>query len=142
VLSSAQLDDNMVALDIKTGKEVWKMPIEDWRNGYGSPMLRSTMTASSTPGTPAGSLACAAGWRRSTPRPGKILWRWYALPGPGKAGADTWPAGTEDYERGGASIWNTPALDPQLGHIYFATAKLRARLRRLDAHDGKWIRLT
>jgi alcohol dehydrogenase (cytochrome c) len=30
-------------------------------------------------------------------------------------------AGTDDYKRGGASIWNTPALDPQLGLVYFAT---------------------
>jgi hypothetical protein len=46
---------------------------------------------------------------------GKILWRWYTLPGPGKIGADTWPSGTDHFNRGGAAIWNTPALDPQLG---------------------------
>ena len=49
---------------------------------------------------------------------GKILWRWYTLPGPGDVGSDTWPAGTDHAMRGGASIWNTPALDPQLGLIY------------------------
>src|SRR5438045_3491759 len=52
---------------------------------------------------------------------GAILWRWSALPGPGEVGSDTWPAGTDHAMRGGASIWNTPALDPQLGLIYFAT---------------------
>ena len=30
-----QLDANVVALDIKTGKEVWKTPIEVWQDGYG-----------------------------------------------------------------------------------------------------------
>ncbi len=30
-----QLDANVVALDMKTGKEAWKTPIEDWQNGYG-----------------------------------------------------------------------------------------------------------
>src|SRR5437870_3803735 len=35
MLFLGQLDANMVALDIKTGKELWKTPIEDWRNGYG-----------------------------------------------------------------------------------------------------------
>ena len=29
-----QLDANVVALDIKTGKVVWKTPVEEWRNGY------------------------------------------------------------------------------------------------------------
>jgi alcohol dehydrogenase (cytochrome c) len=34
MLFLGQLDTNVVALDINTGKEVWKTPIEDWRNGY------------------------------------------------------------------------------------------------------------
>src|SRR5437868_3921244 len=51
---------------------------------------------------------------------GKILWRAYTLPAPGEPGGDTWPAGTNHFSRGGASIWNTPALDPELGLVYFA----------------------
>jgi alcohol dehydrogenase (cytochrome c) len=51
---------------------------------------------------------------------GKILWRAYTLPAAGEPGGDTWPAGTDHYSRGGASIWNTPALDPELGLVYFA----------------------
>jgi len=35
MLFLGQLDANVVALDMKTGKEVWKTPIEDWKNGYG-----------------------------------------------------------------------------------------------------------
>src|SRR5438105_6647865 len=35
MLFLGQLDANMVALEIKTGREAWKTPIEDWRNGYG-----------------------------------------------------------------------------------------------------------
>ena len=30
-----QLDANVVALDMKTGKVAWKTPIEKWQNGYG-----------------------------------------------------------------------------------------------------------
>src|SRR4249920_399997 len=52
---------------------------------------------------------------------GEILWRSYTLPGPGEFGSDTWPPGTDHSMRGGATIWNTPALDPDLGLIYFAT---------------------
>jgi quinohemoprotein ethanol dehydrogenase len=47
-------------------------------------------------------------------------WRAYTLPAAGEPGGDTWPAGTDHYSRGGASIWNTPALDPELGLVYFA----------------------
>ena len=41
--------------------------------------------------------------------------------GAGEVGAETWPAGTTHAMRGGATIWNTPALDPELGLLYFAT---------------------
>src|SRR2546425_5934592 len=45
---------------------------------------------------------------------------WYTLPGPGEFGSHTWPPGTDHSMRGGATIWNTPALDPDLGLVYFA----------------------
>jgi glucose dehydrogenase len=35
MLFLGQLDANVVALDIKTGKEMWKTPIEVWQDGYG-----------------------------------------------------------------------------------------------------------
>src|SRR2546427_673018 len=51
---------------------------------------------------------------------GEIKWRWYTLPGPRERGSETWPPGTDHSMRGGATVWNTPALDPQLGLLYFA----------------------
>src|ERR1700751_5744426 len=121
MLFLGQLDANVVALDIKTGKEVWKTPIEDWRNGYGvtsAPLYYDGIVYSGNTG---GEFGVRSRLTALDAKTGKILWRWYTLPGPGDVGSDTWPAGTDHAMRGGASIWNTPALDPQLGLIYFAT---------------------
>ena len=121
MLFLGQLDANVVALDIKTGKEVWKTPIEDWRNGYGvtsAPLYYDGIVYSGNTG---GEFGVRSRLTALDAKTGKILWRWYTLPGPGEVGSDTWPAGTDHAMRGGASIWNTPALDPQLGLIYFAT---------------------
>jgi quinohemoprotein ethanol dehydrogenase len=121
MLFLGQLDANMVALDIKTGKEVWKTPIEDWRNGYGitnAPLYYDGIVYTGNTG---GEFGVRSRLTALDAKTGNILWRWYALPGPGEVGADTWPAGTDHAMRGGASIWNTPALDPQLGLVYFAT---------------------
>ena len=115
-----QLDANVVALDIKTGKEVWKTPIEDWHNGYGitsAPLYYDGIVYSGITGGEFGARGRLTALDAKT---GKILWRWYTLPGPGEIGGDTWPAGADDAIRGGAAIWNTPALDPQLGLVYFA----------------------
>jgi quinohemoprotein ethanol dehydrogenase len=35
LLFFGQLDANVVAIDMKTGKLAWKTPIEKWENGYG-----------------------------------------------------------------------------------------------------------
>jgi quinohemoprotein ethanol dehydrogenase len=115
-----QFDANVVALDIKTGKEVWKTPIEVWQDGYGitsAPLYYDGIVYSGITGGEYGVRGRLTALDAET---GKILWRWYTLPGPGDVGGDTWPAGTNDYTRGGATIWNTPALDPQLGLVYFA----------------------
>src|SRR4051794_33456991 len=52
---------------------------------------------------------------------GKSLWRWYTTAAPGEPGGNTWPAGSKQYLRGGATIWQAPAVDPKLGLIYFST---------------------
>jgi alcohol dehydrogenase (cytochrome c) len=116
-----QLDTNVVALDIKTGKEIWKTPIEDWHNGYvitSAPLYYDGIVYSGIAGGEFGTRGRLTALDAET---GKILWRAYTLPAPGEVGGDTWPAGSTQAMRGGATIWNTPAVDPELGLIYFAT---------------------
>jgi quinohemoprotein ethanol dehydrogenase len=120
MLFLGQFDANVVALDIKTGKEVWRTPIEVWQDGYGitsAPLYHDGIVYSGITGGEYGVRGRVTALEAKT---GKILWRWYTLPGPGEVGADTWPTGTDHFSRGGAAIWNTPALDPQLGLVYFA----------------------
>src|SRR5580704_486371 len=120
MLFLGQLDANIVALDIKTGKEVWRTPIEVWQDGYGvtsAPLYFDGIVYSGITG---GEFGVRGRLTALDAKTGKILWRWYTLPGTGEVGSDTWPAGTDHYMHGGATIWNTPALDPQLGLIYFS----------------------
>ena len=52
---------------------------------------------------------------------GKHVWRFYTVPGPGEIGHDTWPANNDAWQHGGAPVWQTPAVDPELGLLYFST---------------------
>ena len=116
-----QFDANVVALDMKTGKVAWKKPIEQWENGYtitSAPLYYDGIIYSGLSG---GEFGVRGRLTALDAKTGEILWRWYTLPGPGEFGSETWPAGTDHYARGGATIWNTPALDPELGLVYFAT---------------------
>jgi len=120
MLFIGQLDANVVALDMKTGKEMWRTPIEDWHNGYGitnAPLYYDGIVYSGITG---GEFGIRGRLTALDAKTGKVLWRAYTLPAAGEPGGDTWPAGTDHFSRGGAAIWNTPALDPQLGLVYFA----------------------
>src|SRR5690606_27124885 len=52
---------------------------------------------------------------------GELVWTFYTVPAPGEPGSETWPADSDAWQRGGATVWQTPALDPELGMIYFST---------------------
>ena len=119
LLFLGQLDANVVALDTKTGKLAWKTSIEKWENGYGitsAPLYYDGIVYSGITG---GEFGVRGRLTALDAKTGAILWRWYTLPGSGEVGSDTWPASTDHAMRGGATIWNTPALDPELGLIYF-----------------------
>ena len=52
---------------------------------------------------------------------GRLVWTFYTIPGPGEPGHETWPKGSDAWKYGGASVWQTPAIDPELGLVYFST---------------------
>src|SRR5262249_38167371 len=54
-------------------------------------------------------------------RSGQEIWHFDTVPAPGEVGGDTWPDDGYSYLHGGASIWNTPTIDPDLGMLYFST---------------------
>ena len=130
LLFFGQLDANVVALDMKTGKVVWKTSIEKWENGYSitsAPLYYDGIVFSGIGG---GEFGVRGRLTALDAKTGAILWRWYTLPGPGEFGSDTWPSGTDHAMRGGATVWNTPALDPDLGLLYFVTGNCGPN------HDG------
>lgn len=117
----AQLDGVMVALDQKTGQVVWRSQVVPWQQGYGmtaAPRYYNGVVYTGMTGAEFGVRGRLTALDAAT---GKILWRFYTTAGPGQVGGDTWPANSDAYLHGGASIWNTPAIDPQLGLIYFST---------------------
>src|SRR5262249_13641504 len=95
MLFLGQLDANVVALDIKTGKEVGRTRMEDGHKGYGitgAPFFYDGFVYSGITG---GEFGIRGRLTALDAKTGKILWRSYTLPARGGAGSDTWPAGTD-----------------------------------------------
>ena len=116
-----QLDGKLVALDQKTGKVAWKKQAGDWRKGYTLTAAPLYVDGKVITGTAGGEFGTRGRVMAFDAKTGKEVWRFYTIPGPGEAGHETWPQTGDAWKRGGAPVWQTPSVDPELGLIYFST---------------------
>ncbi|MFZ4406873.1 MAG: PQQ-dependent dehydrogenase, methanol/ethanol family, partial [Paracraurococcus sp.] len=113
------LDANVVALDLKTGKEVWRSNVIDWKTGYSqtvAPLVADGVLITGISGAEYGIRGFIDGW---DPETGKRLWRTYTTAGPGDPGAATWPGDT--WQRGGGSTWITGSFDAETNTVFWGT---------------------
>ncbi|MDX6485955.1 MAG: quinohemoprotein ethanol dehydrogenase, partial [Gaiellaceae bacterium] len=116
-----QLDGKVVALDQQTGKPLWTKQLVKWQLGQtitAAPIYVDGKIYIGVVGAEFGTRSFLQAIDAAT---GKYLWRWYTTAGPGEPGGNTWPSGSKEYLRGGATIWQAPAVDEKLGLLYFST---------------------
>jgi alcohol dehydrogenase (cytochrome c) len=115
------LDATVSAIDQQTGEEIWRVPVAPWQEGYsitGAPLYYDGLVISGVSGGVMGRRGRVTAFDADD---GSVEWVFYTVPGPGDFGFDTWPADSNAWEHGGAPVWQTPAVDPDLGMIYFST---------------------
>jgi alcohol dehydrogenase (cytochrome c) len=118
-LFRATLDAHVVAMDAKTGKQLWKSKAADYLNGQAmtsAPLVANGVVLTGIAGGEYGTRGFIDGWDPAT---GKQLWRFYTTAAPGEKGGDTWPGDT--HTKGGAPTWLTGAYDPDLDLVYWGT---------------------
>jgi quinohemoprotein ethanol dehydrogenase len=148
-----QLDGRLVALDQKSGRPVWSIQAEQWQDGYtitAAPLYYDGMVIAAFAG---GERAVRGRVKAYDAKDGRLIWTFYTIPGPGEIGHDTWPKDTDAWKYGGATVWQTPAVDPDLGLLYFTTGNpgpdFNGKIRRgdnlfstsmvaIDAKTGKY----
>jgi alcohol dehydrogenase (cytochrome c) len=110
----------LVALDARTGKEVWTTKVEDYRKGYYmslAPLIVDGRVMVGVSGGEFGVRGFVAAFDAET---GKELWRTFMVPEPGQPGSETWPQG-DQWKTGGGSVWMTGTYDPQTGLAFWGT---------------------
>src|SRR3954471_16749563 len=115
------LDAHVLALDMKTGKEVWKQKFAEYKDGYtatSAPLIANGVLITGMAGGEFTTRGFLNGW---DPETGKHLWRRYTIPAPGEPGAETWPKDSDAYKYGGAPTWRSGAYDPDLDLVYWGT---------------------
>jgi quinohemoprotein ethanol dehydrogenase len=116
-----KLDGKLVALDAKSGEEVWSAAVGDWRNGETITSAALYYDGLVITGVSGGEFGVRGRVMAYDAETGKLAWRFYTIPGPGETGHETWPQDNDSWKHGGAPVWQTPAVDPDLGLLYFST---------------------
>ena len=113
------LDAQVMAMDAKTGKQLWKSKAANYLDGHaltGAPLVVNGVVMTGIGGGEFGTRGFIDGWDANT---GNKLWRIYTTAMPGEKGGDTWPGDTAS--KGGAPTWLTGAYDPELDLVYWGT---------------------
>jgi len=148
-----QLDGQLVALDQVTGEIAWSVQAELWQNGYtitSAPLYFDGLVITGFAGAEFATRGRLKAFNANT---GKLAWTFYTVPGPGELGHETWPADSDAWKHGGGTVWQTPAVDPELGLLYFSTGNpgpdlngavregdnlFTASIVAIDAHTGEY----
>jgi alcohol dehydrogenase (cytochrome c) len=116
-----QLDGKLVALDRATGHVAWSIQAERWQDNFSitsAPVYVNGLVITGFAGADRGTRGRVKAYDA---KDGRLVWTFYTIPGPGEPGHDTWPKDSDAWKYGGGSIWQTPAVDPALGLVYFST---------------------
>ncbi|MGC4085275.1 MAG: PQQ-dependent dehydrogenase, methanol/ethanol family [Vicinamibacterales bacterium] len=116
----ARAEAVLVALDARTGKEVWSTTVEENRNGYYISMAPLVADGKIIVGTSGGELGVRGFVAAYDAETGKQIWKVFTIPEPGQPGSETWPKG-DQWKTGGGSIWVTANYDPDTKLAYFGT---------------------
>jgi quinohemoprotein ethanol dehydrogenase len=117
----SQLNGDEVALDQSTGKVKWSTHVVKPKSGFSITSAPLYYNGTVYAGGSGGEYGVRGRLTALDAKTGKIKWRFYTTPAPNEPGGDTWPDnGT--YKHGGASIWNTPTVNPKNGMLFFSTS--------------------
>src|SRR5438094_2031067 len=127
------LDAALVALDIGTGLPLWETQVADPMLGYSltsAPLVVKDKVIVGITGGEFGARGFLDAYDAAT---GRRLWRWYAVPGPGEFGNDTWKG--DSWQRGGSPMWLTGSYDPELNLVYWTVGNPGPQIDRSTRGD-------
>jgi alcohol dehydrogenase (cytochrome c) len=121
----ASLDSQLIAIDARTGKELWNTQVADYKQQYSmthAPLVIKDKVIAGVAGGEHGIRGFIGAWDANT---GKEVWRFNTVPGPGETGYETWLGKdgkpNESWMHGGAPIWVTGSYDPETNLTYWGT---------------------
>ena len=114
-------DSHLVALDARTGQQLWEVRTGDYQIGEGHahpPLIAQGKVLLGSLGGERGARGSMTAYETET---GDLLWKTYTIPAAGEPGAESWA--DSDMPPLGGLTWGTISYDPELGLVYFGTGQ-------------------
>jgi alcohol dehydrogenase (cytochrome c) len=111
------LDAALVALDARSGQELWEVQVGDTLAGYSITSAPLALKDRIVIGAGSGEYGIRGFVDSYDPATGKRLWRFNTIPGPGEFGFETWKG--DSWKQGGGSTWLTGSYDADLDVLYW-----------------------
>ena len=147
----SQLNGAQVALDQETGKVKWSTNVVKPGQGFSITSAPLYYNGRVYVGGSGGEYGVRGRLTALNAETGEEEWKFWTTPSPSETGGNTWP-NNGSYKTGGASIWNTPTVNPETGMLYFSTSNaapwigskregenlFTASIVALDAESGEY----
>ena len=149
------LDNNVVALDAKTGRELWKVKNGDYKAGETITMSPLVVGDKLIVGNSGGENGVRGSLTAYSLQDGHLVWRAYGTGtdkdaiidpqttlmmgkpiGEADLGVKTWHG--DQWQHGGASAWGWISYDPELNLIYYGTSNPGTWNPNQRPGDNKW----
>jgi alcohol dehydrogenase (cytochrome c) len=116
------LDMHVIAVDAKSGREIWKTKMFDHTaaGGYAAPGAPLVVKDKVIVGMAGGERGVSGFLDAYDPKSGERLWRFNTIPQPGEPNFGTWAG--DSWKTGGASTWNTGSYDPDTNTLFWGTS--------------------
>ncbi len=116
------LDMHLIAVDAKSGHELWKTEMSDYTEagGYaatGAPLVVKDKVIAGMAGGERGVNGFLDAYDTKT---GQRLWRFNTIPQPGETNFGTWAG--DSWKTGGVTTWNSGSYDPETNTLFWGTS--------------------
>jgi alcohol dehydrogenase (cytochrome c) len=114
------LDGRLIALDAKTGKELWKTQVVDYKQGSAitsPPVVAKKLVVSGFAGGEYGVRGALQAFDLET---GKQVWKTWTIPGTEEPGNETWKG--DSWQHGGGAAWQVGTYDAKTNTVIYGTS--------------------
>ena len=116
------LDMHVVAVDARSGHEIWKTEMYDYTEagGYAAPGAPLVVKDKLIVGMAGGERGVSGFLDAYDTKTGQRLWRFHAIPQPGETNFGTWAG--DSWKTGGVTTWNNGSYDPETNTLFWGTS--------------------